>query len=124
MIGARAAAAVTLLVGVVALVTKTGPSAPKALGANVDRIVASCTEDMVRQTCRLMNNSPNSASAAAGTVIFVAGIGAIDASIYNSLRASGDSMCQAVRQSCVADWNGSACKTARALFSSTVLSGS
>ncbi len=114
----RVAAAMGLLAAVAALavqVWRAAPPAPAADDAEVARIVAACTEDMVRQTCRVMG-APNGAKVADGTVIFVAGIGAIDASVYNELRASGDAMCQTVRRACVSQWNGAACQTARALY--------
>lgn len=90
-------------------------SAPAPDDAQVARIVAACTEDMVRQTCRVMG-APNGAKVADGTVIFVAGIGAIEASVYNELRASGDAMCQTVRQACTTNPSGPACRTAKALY--------
>jgi hypothetical protein len=77
--------------------------------------VAQCTQDMVRQTCRVMDNAAGS-SVADDATVFVAGVGAIDAKIYNQLRANGQAMCETVRQSCVSEWSSAACKTARALY--------
>jgi hypothetical protein len=92
------------------------PAEPATSGRSaLERIVAQCTEDMVRQTCRVMGNAAG-ASVPADTVIFVAGIGAIDAAIYNRLRADGQAMCETVRRSCTEAWDGPACKTARALY--------
>lgn len=108
-----------LLASIAALATQAWKAAPPAATeVELARIVARCAEDMVRQTCRVMG-APNGAKVADGTVVFVAGIGAIDASVYNELRASGDAMCQMVRKSCVSHWNGPGCKTARALYSGT-----
>jgi hypothetical protein len=81
----------------------------------IDRLAARCAEDMVRQTCRVMGNAAGE-SVPDGTVIFVAGIGAIDAQVYNRLRADGEAMCETLRASCRSDWNGPPCRTARALY--------
>ena len=72
---------------------------------------------MVRQTCRIMGNAAG-ASVPDDTVIFVAGIGAIDARIYNRLRADGEAMCETVRSHCQREWDGPSCRTARALYGS------
>lgn len=72
---------------------------------------------MVRQTCRIMGNTAG-ASVADGTVIYVAGIGAIDSNVYGRLRADGQAMCETVGRSCRDDWDGPPCRTARALFAS------
>jgi hypothetical protein len=84
----------------------------------IQLLVDRCAEDMVRQTCRVMG-SGSDARVAEGTLVFVAGIGAIEASVYNELRASGDAMCQTVRRACISDWNGAPCQTARALYNSS-----
>lgn len=81
---------------------------------DIERLVARCSEDMVRQTCRVMTTP--AASLPSGTTVFVAGVGAIDADVYNQLRANGQAMCESVRQSCFAAWGGAACTTARALY--------
>ncbi|KNZ31941.1 MAG: hypothetical protein AD742_14225 [Methylibium sp. NZG] len=87
------------------------PPDTKVLDGLADR----CAEDMVRQTCRIMGNAVG-ASVPDDSVIFVAGIGAIDAAIYNRLRADGAAMCQTVRRSCAQAWDGPACRTARGLY--------
>jgi hypothetical protein len=46
------------------------------------------------------------------TVIFVAGIGPIDAELYKKLRESGEGMCAQVRDVCAGNWNSEQCKTA------------
>jgi basic membrane lipoprotein Med (substrate-binding protein (PBP1-ABC) superfamily) len=82
----------------------------------VSRIVAQCAEDMARQTCRVMGNAASSTAAADESVVFVAGVGAIDAKVYNRLLADGEAMCETVRKNCIEDWDSPACKTARALY--------
>jgi hypothetical protein len=71
---------------------------------------------MVRNTCQVMSGSSPGAAASA---VFVAGVGPVDAQAYRALRESGDSMCATVRQSCAADWEAPACRTARALWPAT-----
>jgi hypothetical protein len=91
----------------------TAPSPDKQA---LETLVAQCTQDMVRQTCRVMDNAAGSSAVADDATVFVAGVGAIDAKIYNQLRANGQAMCETVRQSCMSEWSGAACKTARALY--------
>lgn len=99
------------------------PTAPTALvmpadhAARVERVHARCVSDMVRQVCRVMTG-PAVQSLPADAVVFVAGLGAVQAVVYNELRASGDGMCAAVSARCRAEWHGAACKTARALYAS------
>ncbi len=72
---------------------------------------------MVSQTCRVMGNAASGAAQVpADTVVFVAGVGAIDAQVYNRLLADGQAMCETVRNSCIQAWDGPACRTARALY--------
>jgi hypothetical protein len=109
-------AAITLTVWYLA--NKSEVEANPQRAVQIDRIVGRCTEDMVRQTCTVMTN-PSGEAVAEGTVIFVAGVGAIEASTYNQLRADGASMCETVRKGCNENWSGSACSTARALYGDT-----
>jgi hypothetical protein len=81
--------------------------------AAIDELTAACVEAMVRNTCQVVNgNAPGTTASA----VFVAGVGAVDAQSYRALRESGDAMCASVRQSCGADWDAPACRTARALW--------
>jgi hypothetical protein len=88
---------------------------PGATAAQLDALAARCTTDMVQQNCRVMAG-PAQTPAPPGSVLFVAGIGQIDAELYNTLRGLGEQMCSQVRQICSADWNGPRCATARALY--------
>lgn len=81
----------------------------------LDALVARCTEDMVRQTCRTMGLG-GVAPAPDGDVVFVAGIGAVEVSVYERLRADGSGRCEPLRRSCATDPAGSACRTALALY--------
>ena len=84
-------------------------SAPSA----VERVVAACVEAMVRSTCQVMAGSSASSTA---SVIFVAGVGPVDAAAYRKLRESGEGMCEVVRSACKADWDSAQCKASRALW--------
>ena len=76
-------------------------------------MVVACVEVMVRSTCQVMAGSNASSTA---SVIFVAGVGPVDAVAYRNLRESGEGMCEVVRSSCKADWGGAQCKASRALW--------
>lgn len=89
---------------------------PKA--DHFEQLQARCIEDMVRQTCRLMNTL-NTNATAEGDVLFVAGIGAVDPDVYAKLRAGGDQMCTHVVETCRAAWDGAVCVTARAIYGIT-----
>lgn len=68
---------------------------------------------MVRSNCSIMNGPQASTSS---TVVFVAGVGPVDAQAYRALRNSGDAMCSVVRSACERDWDSAQCKTARGLW--------
>ena len=82
----------------------------------LERVVAACVEAMVRSTCQVMAGSGASSSA---NVIFVAGVGPVDAAAYRTLRESGEGMCEVVRGACRTDWEGPQCKASRALWPSS-----
>ena len=84
--------------------------------AAIGALAAACVESMVRNTCQVVGGSTPASSA---SIVFIAGVGAVDAQSYRALRESGDAMCATVRQSCGADWEAPACRTARALWPTT-----
>ena len=86
-------------------------------GVELERVVAACVEAMVRSTCQVMNGP--AAAAQTASVVFVAGVGPVDAVAYRELRASGETMCQVVRTACDRRWDGAQCKTARGLWPAT-----
>ena len=57
-----------------------------------------------------------STASSTASVIFVAGVGPVDAAAYRKLRASGEGMCEVVKSACKADWEGAQCKASRALW--------
>lgn len=94
------------------------PSAPAdhrhAGSAPALALQARCTNAMVQGTCRVMKGS--SPTAAASTRVFVAGAGEVDAAVYEQLRRHGDAMCSEALRVCDQDWDGTACRIARALY--------
>jgi hypothetical protein len=71
---------------------------------------------MVRSACVAAKDASTSPPPAS-PVVMLAGVGAVDARFYARLRAAGDSMCETLIEPCGKSWDGSECKTARALWS-------
>jgi hypothetical protein len=84
-------------------------SSPTTVEALVDR----CNVHMLKDTCRVMS-SPSSMQSSKR--MFIAGVGEVDASAFESMRSYGDKMCQAVGAECAAEWDGRSCRIARALY--------
>jgi hypothetical protein len=114
---AALAGGIALLVGaaVASQTRATAPVSPADRAAQLDAMHAACVDAMVRSTCKVMAGPAASSSA---TVVFVAGIGPVDAAAYRELRASGDAMCSTVSNACKANWDGPQCRTGRGLFGS------
>ena len=100
----------TAIVLVLALGGCSGPAAPP--GQALVELSTRCVEAMVRSTCRALGSEP----AAGAGVIFVAGVGAVDANAYRQLRSSGEAMCAMAEQQCRAGWDSPGCRTARSLW--------
>ena len=90
-----------------------GHSKAQPREAEIARVANACVEAMLRSTCQVMSG-PMAAQAA--SVVFVAGVGPVDATAYRELRASGEAMCAVVRDACRKEWDGAQCKTARGLW--------
>jgi hypothetical protein len=89
---------------------------PATRGGSAEQVAAvhgGCVQEMVRSTCRVLNDqSPVPAS----EVVLVAGVGRVDAKSYQALREAGEGMCAQVQTACGGDWEGAPCRTARALW--------
>lgn len=83
--------------------------------AEVDRIVRACVTAMVQSTCQVVRDRSGPPPPEA-TVVFVAGVGPVDATAYNEIRAAGESMCETVKSACLKSWEGPQCRTARSLW--------
>lgn len=86
-----------------------GPTALQALQTR-------CEEDMLRQVCRVSTGDPAAQAPDPASVIFLAGVGVIDATAYAELQAAGPAMCKTVVDACRQDWGGKRCMASRALF--------
>jgi len=86
--------------------------------AELDRLVARCTDAMVRDVCVARRQSAANSTPAASQV-FVAGVGAIDAGAYAEIRSAGEAMCGLVKTRCIQGWNDNACVAARSLWPAT-----
>lgn len=73
-----------------------------------------CVTAMINSTCQVMVGS---APAEVANTVVIAGVGRVDATAYRALRDAGDAMCGVAKASCEKEWDGGACKSARALWS-------
>jgi hypothetical protein len=75
----------------------------------------SCQAQMIATTCQAMKPStgtlPNP-----GEVVFVAGVGPVDAQLLAKLSAAGQTMCEEVKATCSSDWTGSACTALKKMY--------
>jgi hypothetical protein len=90
--------------------------APSGAQSQAKTLFDACVNAMVNDTCRVMQTAGQTLVPAGTSVIFVAGIGPIDAELYTKLRDSGAGMCAHLQQVCEQDWNGPQCRTARTLY--------
>lgn len=84
---------------------------------NVDKIYQACIRGMMENTCTVMNsNSYSLAKNNTNSLVFVAGVGALDARVYQQISEAGDAMCSTISDACRSNWNSAQCKTARQIF--------
>lgn len=93
-----------------------GPAAHPQLQALQERCVAA----MLNSSCRAVAG-PDAAPRPG--IIFVAGVGAVDAPAYAALREAGEAMCAIAHKQCSADWEAPACRTARSLWLTDSVAG-
>jgi hypothetical protein len=112
--------AVALLFGAVVAVgwldKSTGLAPDGPIQSQLDTLHARCVQDMVANTCKVMGTGSTAVTAKPGELVFVAGVGAIEAVAYQQLYSAGDAMCSVVRDACAEQWDGGQCKTARKLY--------
>ncbi len=90
------------------------PPAPE--GQALAALQARCEQDMLRQVCRVTTGGTATATPDPTAVVFVAGVGVVDATAYAELQAAGPAMCRTVVEACRQDWRGTRCTASRALF--------
>jgi len=115
--GAAAATFAALLAVLLTAGCKPVDTGSQRERAELDRLVARCTDAMVRDVCIAKRQSANASPAA--SQVFVAGVGAIDATAYSEIRAAGEAMCGLIRTRCSEGWNDKACVAARSLWPPT-----
>ena len=112
-----------LMAAAVALVSAcSGESWVSGSGSDnsaAQRLHDACVVAMLQSTCRVANDRSSTSAVPLAETVFVAGVGPVDVQAYRAIRASGDAMCETVRQSCLADWEGAQCLTARSLWPSS-----
>jgi hypothetical protein len=92
-----------------------------ALAPQIQGLVQRCGFQMLKDTCRVMTSAPARASGQPATRLFVAGVGEVDAKVFDDLRRQGDAMCQTVGAQCRQDWHGAPCRVAQALYPAVTL---
>jgi hypothetical protein len=81
---------------------------------------SSCQAQMIATTCQAMKPMVG-AMPNPGEVVFVAGVGPVDAQLLAKLSAAGQTMCEEVKATCSTDWNGSACTALKKMYAPTLL---
>jgi hypothetical protein len=96
-----------------------GKSSEAELQQHAQRLTAlksSCQQTMLRNTCTAMT-AERVKTAKPGEVVFVAGVGPVDAQLLESLQLAGEKMCDEVAASCdFKSWDGAACTALRAMY--------
>ena len=90
-------------------------SAAAAL-SDIKSLGARCQMAMVKDVCGIMTGSKLGGNERNPERLFIAGIGEVDARVFNRLRDAGDQMCGEVETECAANWLGPGCKIARAMY--------
>ena len=84
--------------------------------SDIKSLAARCQTAMVKDVCGIMTSSIPSGNERNTERLFIAGVGEVDAKVFNRLREAGDKMCGEVETECVANWAGAGCKIARAMY--------
>ena len=98
-----------------AAVQNPGASSAAAL-SDIKSLGARCQMAMVKDVCGIMTGSKLGGNERNPERLFIAGIGEVDARVFNRLRDAGDQMCGEVETECAANWLGPGCKIARAMY--------
>jgi hypothetical protein len=110
----------TLVAVLMVAFTCTSCSGKQPATANqLELLGKACQAQMVANTCQAMKPSLIAAPKA-GEVVFVAGVGPVDAQLLARLSAAGAAMCAEVKASCAGDWKGSACIPLKKMYAPTL----
>lgn len=104
----------------------SGQGSAVAASALAQRVHARCVEQMLQSTCVAMRGAPAAASAAPlstparadarPSLVFIAGLGPVDAQAYRQIREAGEAMCNVALRACDANPGSDACRTAQSLW--------
>ena len=94
------------------------PQASSAVAAlsDIKSLATRCQTAMARDVCGIMTSSKSAGNGRNTERLFIAGIGEVDASVFNRLREAGDKMCGEVETECVINWVSAGCKIAQAMY--------
>ena len=94
------------------------PEASSATTAlpDIKSLAARCQIAMIKDVCGIMTSGKPDGNERSTERIFIAGVGEVGAKAFNRLREAGDKMCSEVETECVANWVGSGCKIAKAMY--------
>lgn len=94
------------------------PQLSSAVGAlsDIKSLAARCQTAMIKDVCGIMTSSKPASNQANAARLFIAGVGEVDAAVFNRLREAGDKMCGEVEVECMANWASPGCKIARAMY--------
>ena len=84
--------------------------------SDIKNLAARCQTAMIKDVCGIMTSSKPAGNGGTTERLFIAGVGEVDASVFNRLREAGDKMCGEVETECVANWAGAGCKIAQAMY--------
>ena len=98
-----------------AAVQQPGTNSAVAL-SDIKSLAARCQTAMIKDVCGIMTSSNPAGNERNTERLFIAGVGEVDAKVFNRLREAGDKMCGEVETECVANWAGAGCKIARAMY--------
>lgn len=76
-----------------------------------------CVQSMFENTCAVMGNAPSSTKIIKpGTLVYIAGVGAMDAIAYQDIYQYGNAMCTTIVKDCVDNWSSAQCLIARKIY--------
>ena len=84
--------------------------------SDIKSLAARCQTAMIKDVCGIMTSSKPVGDGRDTERLFIAGVGEVDAIVFNRLREAGDKMCGEVETECSANWVSAGCKIARAMY--------
>ena len=97
-------------------VQQSGTSPAAAVLPDIKSLGARCQIAMIKDVCGIMTGSKLGGNERNPERLFIAGVGEVDAKVFNRLRDAGDQMCGEVETECAANWLGPGCKIAQVMY--------